>query len=183
MPDSGNISVVDIPKPDKLSPNITSDTKSPVSSDVNNQPTPDISSDTNSPVNSDVNNQPTPDISSDTNSPNNPNVNNQTTPDISLDTNSPGNSEVQNQPTPDKTVVQSQLNQNKRNNICSPLNSSAVLNRQEDNREEIINSKAQSNNNPCNANDEQKNILEIIPDNRFDSNSTLPNYLFELTKQ
>ncbi|MCJ8283190.1 MAG: hypothetical protein MJK14_26160, partial [Rivularia sp. ALOHA_DT_140] len=71
---------------------------------------------------------------------------------------------------PDSESIQRQLVKKEENNICSSPNSTTALNATGNNRRENA-----INNQPCKTFNDNKNILKLIPDNRFnDNSSTLP---------
>ncbi|MEC4817082.1 MAG: hypothetical protein SAK29_28005, partial [Scytonema sp. PMC 1069.18] len=75
----------------------------------------------------------------------------------------------------DTEAVQRQLTRKEQNNICDPKSSTAAFNRTENTRSGRTTDNSQSANNvPCKTSDNNNNILKVIPDTRFDSNSALP---------
>ena len=87
------------------------------------------------------------------------------------------------QASPDGEVVQRQLNQDEQNNVCTPQNSTVAVNTTENTRGVNNTNNSQSTkNNPCRTTD-NNNTLKVTPDNRINSNSTLPTFLFRLGKQ
>ncbi len=94
------------------------------------------------------------------------------------------NNNSNNQNTPNGEVVQRQLNQDEKNEVCSPQSQIVAINRTENTRGgTTVNNSQSSNNNPCKKSNDNNNILKVIPDNRFDSNSALPTLLFKLGQQ
>jgi filamentous hemagglutinin family protein len=84
-------------------------------------------------------------------------------------------SDQQSIPDADAEAVQRQLTKKEQNNICSPKNSTTAFNRTENTRSGRTTNNSQSPNNvPCKTPDNNNNILKVIPDTRFDSNSALP---------
>ena len=84
---------------------------------------------------------------------------------------------------PDGEVVQRQLNKDEQNNVCTPQNSTIAVNTTENTRGVNNTNNSQSTkNNPCRTTD-NNNTLKVTPDNRINSNSTLPTFLFRLGKQ
>jgi len=86
----------------------------------------------------------------------------QVSPEQESNSNEPANAESE--------VVQRQLNKKEQDEICSRQKSNIAVNRTGNTR------KVEStNNNPCKAtNNDDNNILKVIPDNRFNNNSALP---------
>lgn len=85
------------------------------------------------------------------------------------------------QQSPDGQIVQRQLNKKEQNSACSLETSPVAFNREENTREGNVTNSPSSNNNPCRTTDDN-NILKVIPDNRINSNSALPTFLFRLGK-
>ncbi|MGB3637774.1 MAG: filamentous hemagglutinin N-terminal domain-containing protein [Rivularia sp. (in: cyanobacteria)] len=86
--------------------------------------------------------------------------------------------------TPNGEVVQRQLNKDEKNEVCSPQSQTVAINNTENTRGgTTVNNSQSSNNNPCKKSNDSNNILKVIPDNRFDSNSALPTLLFKLGQQ
>jgi filamentous hemagglutinin family protein len=81
-------------------------------------------------------------------------------------------SDQQSIPDADAEAVQRQLTRKEQNNICAPKNSTTAFNRTENTRSGRTTNNSQSPNNvPCKTPDNNNNILKVIPDTRFDSNS------------
>jgi len=94
------------------------------------------------------------------------------------------NNNSNNQNTPNGEVVQRQLNQDEKKEVCSPQNQTVALNKPENTRGGTTTNNSQpSNSNPCKTADDNNDILKVIPDNRFNSNSALPTFLFKLGQQ
>ncbi|MBW4605332.1 MAG: filamentous hemagglutinin N-terminal domain-containing protein [Calothrix sp. FI2-JRJ7] len=96
---------------------------------------------------------------------------------------SSGNGTLNNQNSPDGQIVQRQLNQDEKNDVCSPKNSIALNPRGNTRGGNVTNNPQLPKNDPCKTTDDKNNILKVAPDNRFNSNSALPKSLFELEKQ
>ena len=84
-----------------------------------------------------------------------------------------GGINVSQVPQPPEPPQPPELNQDK-NNICSPQSSTVATNSENSTRDISF------NNNPCKTTNDKDNILKVIPDNRFNSNSVLPTSLLEL---
>ena len=86
------------------------------------------------------------------------------------------------QDTPNNEVVQRQLNKDKENQeVCSPQNQTVAFNKPENTRGGAsINNSQSSSNNPCQKSKDSNNILKVNPDNRLDSSSVLPLFLYQL---
>ncbi len=75
------------------------------------------------------------------------------------------------QPIPESETVQRQLTKKEQDEICSRKKSTAAVKRTEKTRGENA-----VNNSPCKGtNNDDKNILKVIPDNRFNDSTALPN--------
>lgn len=88
---------------------------------------------------------------------------------------SSGNGTPNNQNSPDGQIVQRQLKQDERNDVCSPKNSTVALNRRENTRGgNATNNSQPRTNDPCKTTNDKNNILKVVPDNRSNSNSDKP---------
>ncbi|MEO1431162.1 MAG: filamentous hemagglutinin N-terminal domain-containing protein [Cyanobacteria bacterium J06632_19] len=95
----------------------------------------------------------------------------------------PGGEEVA-QRQPNDEVVQRQLNKEEQSAACSPQKSNTAGNTTENTSGENATNNSQSTkDNPCRTIDNNNNILKVIEDNRTNSNSALPTFLFRLGKQ
>ncbi len=78
-------------------------------------------------------------------------------------------------------VVQREINQQEQSPLCTPENLTFALNREENTRGVNTTSNTQTvKKDNCITVDDNNNILKVIPDNRLDSNSALPTFLFKL---
>ncbi|KST69394.1 two-partner secretion domain-containing protein [Mastigocoleus testarum] len=96
---------------------------------------------------------------------------------------SSGKKTLNGQPSLNEQVVQNQLNQEQKNDVCPPKSSTVALNRGENtSKESSTNNSQSSTSNPCGTADNNKknNILTVIPDRRLDSDSALPTSLLRL---
>ncbi|OKH41722.1 hypothetical protein NIES2101_33890 [Calothrix sp. HK-06] len=96
---------------------------------------------------------------------------------------SSGNGTSNNQNSPDGQIVQRQLNQDEKNYVCSPKSSIALNPRENTRGGNVTNNPQLPKNDPCKTTDDKNNILKVVPDNRLNSNSSLPKYLFDLKKK
>ena len=95
----------------------------------------------------------------------------------------PGGEEVA-QRQPNDEVVQRQLSKEEQSAVCSPEKSTIAINTTENNRGENATNNSQSTkDNPCRTIDNNNNILKVIEDNRTNSNSALPTFLFRQGKK
>ncbi|RUT05945.1 hypothetical protein DSM106972_031510 [Dulcicalothrix desertica PCC 7102] len=88
---------------------------------------------------------------------------------------SSGNGTSNNQNSPDGQIVQRQLNQDEKNDVCSPQNSTIAVNRGENTRGgNATNNSQPRTNGPCKTTNDKNNILKVVPDNRLNSNFDKP---------
>ena len=77
---------------------------------------------------------------------------------------SSGNGTSNNQNSPDGQIVQRQLNQDEKNDVCSPQNSTIAFNRGENTRGgNATNNSQPRKNDPCKTTNDKNNILKVVP--------------------